>query len=654
MGSSETLFSLEVAVECLRVQSSTLTCRFPAVAFRLLDFPTLLVHHIEPGDSKRIKDSVFIDQELNGIPLQLQELKDHRGNFVMKKGKSCMFKMNLDTLHSHLSSAPLYVMLVDTWPEVPKLVANCTISLQDVVQNISADVQNLGIETPSVHGVRGSYKLHNLMGTEIGWIVLGLRLLSLGSSLMPHIPQTALVTRRSTEYKNDNTSISETKNSTASYQVAKTKSSDIIVEDLEVATEGQAAPDIPKPKLNVAILTAEKVKTEVRAPLKNSGTQTAKSKKRVVHSNIKPSRFPTQEASLLPDTDLFVSNTHCPPPLFFNADLPEPDESGYTQETYQQAKNTPIGTESVPEHEVMNTSLVSSVSTSSGITSVNSREQYIETHYRYQSLASGERQTSMSVRKTHRKQTSNSRHHLKSTPNLKSGGDSGQVQSGPQSSLISHSQMPILNALLQELSLLHGNAFPSVESCSPVDLPSNRRPPPEPTMPKGKENLHVDFSNPQKQSPYRHKHEDCIRTPRNVPSKKSWLRKDPKPSKTAGLKMPKSKLRFGMTNTQKLRLQKNNPELLKHLEEQEARVKTYRQSLTERVQRRKEEEAAMMGSAASEVDVSTEISHHLDTVDSNHYTKILDRYEESQNDHEEREVPTTVPSECVPNTVHSI
>jgi len=41
------LSALEIIVDRL-VLAKNVTCRFPAVAFRLLDFPTLLIHHIEP------------------------------------------------------------------------------------------------------------------------------------------------------------------------------------------------------------------------------------------------------------------------------------------------------------------------------------------------------------------------------------------------------------------------------------------------------------------------------------------------------------------------------------------------------------------------------------------------------------------------------
>ncbi|XP_072031802.1 uncharacterized protein [Amphiura filiformis] len=603
MAGHETLFSLEVAVECMRLQSSTVTCRLPAVAFRLLDFPTLLVHHVEPEDASKIKDTIFMDQELNGIPLQLQELKDHKGNFVVKKGKSCMFKMNLETLQAHLCSAPLYVMLVDTWPEVPKLVASCTVSLEGVIQSICNDVQKSGIEMPSVHGIRGSYKFCNLMGSEIGWIVLGLRLLSLGGSLMPHIPQAALVTRKSVG--DDNI---KSENIQAEHR-PKSKTTDIVVEDLEVATTGPVQVNSKKlqPATTSATSCPETNLTKVQTPVKTSGTQTVHLKSK--RQSSKHLEFPAQSRTNLPNTDMIISNTHCPPPLYFNADLPVNNvEIGRSHEM-ENKRQVPVDVDMEPvyEHEV-NTSIVSSI-TSSEATSVSSREQYTETHYQYQSQAAGE-QTTMSVRKTRRKQTSS--HQVKSLSRIggKPSGDSGQTHELIPSNFLNHSQMPILSALLQELSLLHGNVLPRHVSTVETDPQhqSIQRPSKQSMSLKGKENLlEADFSNP-KQSPYRHKHEECTRTPRSVPPKKSWLRKEPiKVSKPK----PKTKLRYGMTNTQKLRLQKNNPELLKHLEAQEAKVQSYRQSLTEKVQRK--EKTVMKISEANEfdLDVSTEISHHI-------------------------------------------
>ncbi len=111
----ESLFSLELVVD--RIKLPKVGCRFPAVAFRLLDFPTLLIYHVEPYHAEAIKEKLTNDVTCE-VPEQLRELQDTHGNFIVKKGKSCLFKVPLRTLENHLSNAPLYVMIIDTYPQV--------------------------------------------------------------------------------------------------------------------------------------------------------------------------------------------------------------------------------------------------------------------------------------------------------------------------------------------------------------------------------------------------------------------------------------------------------------------------------------------------------------------------------------------------------
>ncbi len=111
----ESLFSLELVVDKLSLPN--IVCRFPSVAFRLLDFPTLLIHHVEPELAEIIREKISSDQYFK-VPSQLHELKDKHGDFPVKKGKSCLFKVPLKNLMTHLTNTPLYVMVIDTYPEV--------------------------------------------------------------------------------------------------------------------------------------------------------------------------------------------------------------------------------------------------------------------------------------------------------------------------------------------------------------------------------------------------------------------------------------------------------------------------------------------------------------------------------------------------------
>ena len=111
----ESLFSLELVVD--QISLPKIVCRFPAVAFRLLDFPTLLIYHVEPDLAETIREKISKDPHYK-VPHQLHELQDKYGSFPVKKGKSCLFKVPLRILHTHLSNCPLYVMIIDTYPEV--------------------------------------------------------------------------------------------------------------------------------------------------------------------------------------------------------------------------------------------------------------------------------------------------------------------------------------------------------------------------------------------------------------------------------------------------------------------------------------------------------------------------------------------------------
>ncbi|XP_076599449.1 microtubule-associated protein 10 [Chaetodon auriga] len=171
--SLETLFSFELLVECIRIQKGSKVSDELALGVRLLDFPTLLIY--QPQQS-----SGGVNQrELHG--------KVQRGEHAFNRGKSCFFKMNLNSLHTQLSNSPLYAMVLDVKEEIPKLVGTSLISLATVMDKIRRDATEHGASTPSSHGEKGLVGICNLMGEKIGSISLSYKLLSLGASLLPHI-----------------------------------------------------------------------------------------------------------------------------------------------------------------------------------------------------------------------------------------------------------------------------------------------------------------------------------------------------------------------------------------------------------------------------------------------------------------------------------
>ena len=183
---SERLFSLELLVDWVRLEvglppppvvaaeeqeeeaspprSSRGLC--PAVAFRLLDFPTLLVY--PPG----------------GPAAPAPELRP--GLVSFGRGKSCLFRLQPATLHRLLLRTPLYTWLLQLPPgrptPAPQLLGACSISLAAAAHKVLGP-----FASGCSQGHRGSFPLQNQAGERIGHIALGYRLTDLGSSLLGHL-----------------------------------------------------------------------------------------------------------------------------------------------------------------------------------------------------------------------------------------------------------------------------------------------------------------------------------------------------------------------------------------------------------------------------------------------------------------------------------
>lgn len=145
----------------------------PAVAFRLLQFPTLLVY--PPA----------------GPAAPSQESRP--GLVSFRRGKSCLFRLQPATLHRLLLRTPLYTLLLQLPPghptPAPQLLGSCSISLAAAVHKI------LGSAAPgSSQSHRGSFPLCNPDGERIGDIALGYRLTDLGSSLLGHLERPVAAT----------------------------------------------------------------------------------------------------------------------------------------------------------------------------------------------------------------------------------------------------------------------------------------------------------------------------------------------------------------------------------------------------------------------------------------------------------------------------
>ena len=185
---SERLFSLELLVAWVRLAAGPLPPAVgaeeeleqeegasppppprslcPAVAFRLLDFPTLLVY------------------PRGGPAAPAPEPRP--GLLRFGRGKSCLFRLPPATLRRQLLETPLYSLLLQLPPgrptPAPQLLGTCIISLAAAAREVLGPVAS-----SCSHGHRGNFPLHNHVGERIGDISLAYRLTDLGDSLLGHL-----------------------------------------------------------------------------------------------------------------------------------------------------------------------------------------------------------------------------------------------------------------------------------------------------------------------------------------------------------------------------------------------------------------------------------------------------------------------------------
>ncbi|KAM9000303.1 microtubule-associated protein 10 [Sarcophilus harrisii] len=185
----ERLFSLELLVDWVHLEARLLPLPPPpedeeeeagppppgslrlAVAFRLLDFPTLLVY--PPG----------------GPAAPSRQRRP--GLFPFGRGKSCLFRLGAAVLQRLLTVSPLYALLLTVPPgsptPAPKLLGSCSVSLAPAARALIREGKRLTGAGPS-QGHRGLYVLRDLMGERVGQMYLGYRLTDLGSTLLGHVP----------------------------------------------------------------------------------------------------------------------------------------------------------------------------------------------------------------------------------------------------------------------------------------------------------------------------------------------------------------------------------------------------------------------------------------------------------------------------------
>lgn len=206
----DSLLSLEVVINFLKFDnlrnhdhsnsSPAVSCLLPCIAFRLLDYPAIAINLIDEYESKELKNRLQITEPIHQIEKLacFTDLLDVNGRFIFSKGKSCLFRAQLDTLRSHLRQTPLYLMILDTFFEPHKLIGTVTVPLYKLINEIFEETEILGKNsvTPSIKMSHGVMDVKNLMGEILGHLSFAIRLTSFGTSLLPHIDRTTEAVRK--------------------------------------------------------------------------------------------------------------------------------------------------------------------------------------------------------------------------------------------------------------------------------------------------------------------------------------------------------------------------------------------------------------------------------------------------------------------------
>ena len=71
----ETLFSLEVIINYVKLNSNAASCLFPCVAFRLLDYPTIAINLLDDYDANDIKTKFQLETSFEQIEKRILFVK---------------------------------------------------------------------------------------------------------------------------------------------------------------------------------------------------------------------------------------------------------------------------------------------------------------------------------------------------------------------------------------------------------------------------------------------------------------------------------------------------------------------------------------------------------------------------------------------------
>ncbi|KAK2510066.1 hypothetical protein MC885_021719 [Smutsia gigantea] len=469
----------------------------PAVAFRLLDFPTLLVY--PPG----------------GPAAPSPEPRP--GLLSFGRGKSCLFHLHPATLHRLLLRVPLYTLLLQLPPgrptPAPQLLGACSISLAAAVRKVLGPAASACSQ-----GHRGSFPLHNHVGERIGDIALGYRLTDLGSSLLGHLKRPVTSPGGGVESVELRKAVEVSSQTPQEKQPLQQPNSESNPGDDDRPLVGLKIPKAPKDLKEIAFHT--KSNSDNTCAVQNGRTNSVCSNA----SGVRRVSTPDQEV-----TELDIeTNTFCPPPLYYTHLTQEkmpPIRSKITIKPQMDVPDELDGT--FPEEKLVNPP----------------------------PLANPLKHTNSSIPE--------SPPVLINPPHVQDVGASTQTTHNTQTEqnrINTIRQLPLLNALLVELSLLYNQPTTSPAHIHPHLAWLYR------TEDKSPESSAKSTckSESEKEKPSVWEKEKSVSL-QDKSNQVESLKKGKYFEKNSGTwpkRVPRGKLLYGLTNTLKLRLKQTNPGML--------------------------------------------------------------------------------------------
>ncbi|XP_067943381.1 microtubule-associated protein 10-like [Watersipora subatra] len=498
---TDSLFSLEFTVDKLTI-SPGVVCRFPSVAFRFLDFPTVSLHFLDEVQRDRLRAKLTIDPEYT-VPDQIKDYQNKSGFYEFNSGKSCLYRIPPDDLRTLLAQVPLYIIIADGFSPTPTLVGSATLPLTEAMDEVYELLLKDGVSVPASSGIRSSLTVHNLMGHAIGQVLVGCRLSSLGMALLTHLPENSVVSHKHCEAGLYMPSVNTaTMATTPSKAMVEEHNISHAMADLETK---EAAERYPLVLVDKQLQTTQVIEKD---------TQTSQTDKRQQKQQLELRRLDEVDEGI----ELVVPEVYCPPPLYYN-------KASIAQRTipFQPSADVSEASENQTSHTT----------------------PLIESQFGKPLTASVADDAVVSQDPKE-----------KATPL-----DPPKLPKVFNEAMLAPDAYPLLSALFSEIMSVgvhQEHPLPNVAS-TPVKSP------------RGKRRQEAPSPIARAQS--------AMESRKPTPSPRARLSSPPpRPQSKHGNR--KGPLVFGYTNTQKLRLSKTNPDMLRRIEEAEAANKLRKDSLT--------------------------------------------------------------------------